>query len=71
VYLGGKRRYINTLPFVFLFPKQGAQQPPLFGPCLFWRNGSMDQDPIWYGDGAYGTEMVQVTPLRRTVASSP
>jgi len=52
-------------------PKQGAQQPPLFGPCLFWRNGSIDQDPMWYGDSAYGTEMVQVTPLRRTVASSP
>ena len=21
-------------------PPKGAQQPPLFGPCLFWPNGS-------------------------------
>jgi len=27
------------------FPKKGAQQPPsLFGPCLLWPNGWMDQD---------------------------
>jgi len=29
--------------------KKGAQQPPIFGPCLFWPNGWMDQDGTWYG----------------------
>jgi len=23
---------------------------PIFGPCLLWRNGWMDQDATWYGD---------------------
>jgi len=23
--------------------------PPLFGPCLLWPNGWMDQDTTWYG----------------------
>jgi len=23
--------------------------PPLFGPCLLWSNGWMDQDATWYG----------------------
>ena len=31
-------------------PKKGAQQPPIFSPCLLWSNGWMDQDTIWYGD---------------------
>jgi len=31
-------------------PQKGAQQPPpLFGPCLLWPNGWMDQDATWYG----------------------
>jgi len=25
------------------------QQLPLFGPCLLWPNGWMDEDAIWYG----------------------
>ena len=29
-------------------PQEGAE-PPIFGPCLLWPNGSMDQDAIWYG----------------------
>jgi len=29
-------------------PKKGAQQPPLFGPCLLWLNGWMDQDATRY-----------------------
>ena len=29
-------------------PAKGAQ-PPIFGPCLLWPNGWMDQDAIWYG----------------------
>jgi len=24
-------------------------QPPIFGPCLLWPNGWMDQDATWYG----------------------
>jgi len=28
---------------------KGAQQPPIFDPCLFWPNGWMDQDAAWYG----------------------
>jgi len=29
-------------------PKKGAE-PPIFGPCLLWPNGCMDQDAAWYG----------------------
>jgi len=29
-------------------PKKGAE-PPLFGPCLLWPNGWMDQDGTWHG----------------------
>jgi len=33
-----------------LSPKMGAKPPsPIFGPCLLWPNGWMDQDAIWYG----------------------
>jgi len=31
------------------FPKKGTQQPPIFGPCLWWANGQMDQEATWYG----------------------
>jgi len=34
-------------------PKKRAQLPPLFGPCLLWPNGSMDQDATWYGGGPW------------------
>jgi len=30
--------------------KGGTAQPhPIFGPCLLWPNGWMDQDATWYG----------------------
>ena len=29
-------------------PMKGAQ-PPVFGPCLLWPNGWMDEDATWYG----------------------
>jgi len=30
-------------------PKKGAEPLPLiFGPCLLWPNGCMDQDATWY-----------------------
>ena len=25
-------------------------QPPVFGPCLLWPNGWMDEDATWYGN---------------------
>ena len=31
-----------------LLPPKGAQQPPIFGPCLLWPDGWMDQDATWY-----------------------
>ena len=31
-----------------LLPKSG-RSPPIFGPCLLWPNGWMDQDATWYG----------------------
>ena len=29
------------------FPK--GHRPPIFGPCLLWLNGWLDQDATWYG----------------------
>jgi len=31
-------------------PKKG-QSPQIFGPCLLWPNGWMDQDGTWHGGG--------------------
>jgi len=28
--------------------KRGHSSPPLFGPCLLWPNGWMDEDATWY-----------------------
>jgi len=28
-------------------PKKGAEPSPIFGPCLLWPNGWMDQDATW------------------------
>ena len=31
-------------------PKKGTKPPPsIFGPCLLWANGWMDQDGTWHG----------------------
>ena len=30
-------------------PPTKRAQPPIFGPCLFWPNGWIDQDATWYG----------------------
>jgi len=32
-------------------PPQKGAKPPIFGPCLLWPNGWMDQDGTWHGDG--------------------
>jgi len=29
-------------------PKKGYISPPLFGKCILWPDGSMDQDATWY-----------------------
>jgi len=29
-------------------PKRGTD-PPMFGPCLLWPNGCINQDATWYG----------------------
>ena len=29
--------------------KKGRSPHPIFGPCLLWTNGWMDQDGTWYG----------------------
>jgi len=31
------------------FPNNRAWSPAIFGPCLLWPNGWMDQDSTWYG----------------------
>jgi len=41
-------------------PRKGAQQPPLFGPCIV-ANGWMDQDATWYG-GSSPTRMDTAAP---------
>ena len=30
-------------------PSLKGADPPIFGPCLLWPNGCMDQDATWYG----------------------
>ena len=32
-----------------LAPSQKGGGPPIFGPCLLWSNGLMDQDSTWHG----------------------
>ena len=35
-------------------PKKGSEPPsPIFGPCLLWPNGWVDQDGNWYGGGPW------------------
>ena len=31
------------------YPQKGAQLPTIFGLCLLWPNGWIDQDATWYG----------------------
>ena len=30
-------------------PQKGGGAPQIFGPCVLWPNGWMDQDATWYG----------------------
>jgi len=34
-------------------PKNGAEPPQIFGPCVMWPNGWMDQDGTWHGSGPW------------------
>jgi len=37
-----------------LLPKKGSGAPsPIFGPCLLWPNGWMNQDGTWHGGGPW------------------
>jgi len=44
-------------------PKKGAE-PPIFGPCLLWPNGCMDQDATWYG-GTVGLDPCHMSPPKK------
>jgi len=57
VYLGAKRRYINTLPFLFLYYRTG---PALVNPAPFIRNAEI----IGQGLGLY--QKSRIYSLRAT-----
>ena len=44
-------------------PKKGHSPTPIFGSCLLWPNGWMDQDATWYGG--------KPRPRRRCVRRGP
>jgi len=57
---------------VFL-PKKGTQPPSIFGSCLLWPNGWMDQDATWYGLGLGSGHIMldgDPTPPKRGTASN-
>ena len=41
---------MGTIP---LSQKGGGAPSPIFGPCLLWPNGWMDQDNTWHGGGPW------------------
>jgi len=43
-----------------------GQSPPIFGPCVLWPNGWMDQDGTWLGGGPWSRPH-----CTRWVSSSP
>jgi len=47
-------------------PQKKRHSPlPIFGPCLLWQNGWMDQDTTWYG-GNRGPGHVVLDGVRRS-----
>jgi len=46
VGLGLRPHFVRWGPSI---PSPKGAQPPIFGPCLSWPNGWMDQDATWYG----------------------
>jgi len=63
--------------FVFdgtqLPPQQRAHNHPVFGPCLLWPNGWMDEDATWYGSRPRPCYivLVGVRALRETGTAAP
>jgi len=49
VGLGPAQTIVLDMAGTQIPPQKGAQQPPIFGPCLLWPNGWMDQDATGYG----------------------
>jgi len=54
-----------------LAPEKGHTHPhPIFGPCLLWPNGWMDQDATWYGDKPWPRRRCvrwgRSSPIKRT-----
>ena len=49
--LGMEPRYLgpgHTMPDGDPAPRKEGSRAPIFGPCLLWPNGWMDQDATWY-----------------------
>jgi len=52
--LDGSRWLLVAPSKTQVFPSQkGAEPSPIFGPCLLWPNGWMDQDGTWNGGGSW------------------
>jgi len=52
VGLGPDDIVLNGDP-AFPSPKGVGAPAPIFGPCLLWPNGLIDQDDIWHGGGPW------------------
>jgi len=54
VGLGPEDIVLDGDPSAAPLPKRGAEpSSPIFGPCLLWPNGWMDQDGTWHGGGPW------------------
>jgi len=52
-------------------PQKGAQ-PPLFGSCLLWPNGWVDQDATWYdGKPRPGQQLLDADPAPPPRGTAP
>jgi len=55
-------------------PLLKGAQPPVFGPCLLWPNGWMDEDATWYGSRPWPGHIVldgDPAPRERGTAAPP
>ena len=55
--------------------KGGGADPALFGPCLLWPKGWMDQDGIWHGGGPWSrlhcARWGPISPPQKKAAEPP
>ena len=54
--------------------ERATAPPPIFGPCLLWPNGWMDQDATWYAVGLGQGDIVlggDPAPPKRGTAAPP